>query len=338
MYAGGHVVELPGFLLGFASAVALFAIVFALELHPGGWTAFLLPALQALLELLIGAAVVGGLCTAAVFALPYPLVASLFAGDKAADVVVFACAGLALFVAARSWRRYTLARAQAAEALIRAAQADADSALREKELAQSQLLLLQAQVEPHFLWNTLAHVQFLIGKDPANAARMTANLIRYLQSVVPQMRERVSTLNSEFESVQAYLALMQIRMGARLTVNVRIPEGLEDVPLPPLILQTLVENAIKHGVEPKVGPVSVTVNGSREMSSNHQARLLLEVIDDGVGLLAAQATKGTGVGLRNVRERLRLLYGDDASLAITAAARGGVVARVSIPLQAGASS
>ncbi len=131
-------------------------------------------------------------------------------------------------------------------------------------------------------------------------------------------------------SVSAYLALMQIRMGARLTVKVALAPTLETLPFAPLLIQTLVENAIKHGVEPKVGAVCVSVRAEIEHADG--ARLVVTVQDDGVGLQTAPATRGTGMGLRGVRERLKLLYGAGAVLTATSAPGGGVIARMSVPM------
>ncbi|SDP72459.1 Histidine kinase [Ralstonia sp. 25mfcol4.1] len=331
---GGADIGLPGFLLGIAFVGIMALVIAFLDRHQSAQAAALMATLQALLEITAGAAVVAGLSMSAVYALPSPVVSRLFVADALADLIVIACVGLALLAAVRYWRRYAAARAQATEAQVAVAKATAAAALRDKELAQSQLMLLQAQVEPHFLWNSLAHVQFLISKDPADATRMMAHLIRYLRAAMPQMREKVSTLGTEMESVEAYLALMKIRMGARLTVSVNVAEDLRAQEFPPLLLQTLVENAIKHGVEPKIGPVSVTVSAA--LNGVQHELLVLDVEDDGVGLQATPPTRGTGIGLRNVRERLRLAYGEGAALTIMAAPRGGVIARISIPGATGA--
>jgi sensor histidine kinase YesM len=198
----------------------------------------------------------------------------------------------------------------------------------DREVARSELAILRAQIEPHFLWNTLAHVQYLTRKQPEDAETMMGHLIRFLRSAVPRSRGKVSTLGMELESVEAYLELMKIRMGPRLTANVEMDRSLSEVSFPPLLIQTLVENAIKHGIEPKVGTASVTVSAK---ATSDGERLVIEVTDDGVGLQTAPATQGTGMGLKSVRERIQLLYGSGAALFILGAQSGGVTARMEMP-------
>lgn len=318
---------------GVLSGVCLAGLLLMLSLYPlrtGHWAAAVMAALQAVAELALGGVVVSALAVLAVLVLPVPVSARVFQGDAATDVVVFTLVGLALWVSARSVSRYTEQRQRLMEASLQAQKARSEAAERERELAQSQLMLLRAQVEPHFLWNTLAHVQHLIRKSPDEAGRMTGHLIQYLRAAVPQIRGDASTLGAEMASVSAYLALMQIRMGDRLTVKVALAPTLETLPFAPLLIQTLVENAIKHGVEPKVGAVCVSVRTEIEHADG--TRLVVTVQDDGVGLQTAPATRGTGMGLRGVRERLKLLYGEGAVLTVTSAPGGGVIARMSVPM------
>jgi LytS/YehU family sensor histidine kinase len=158
---------------------------------------------------------------------------------------------------------------------------------------------------------------------------MIGHLIRFLRSAVPQSRSGMTTLGTEIESVSAYLELMKIRMGPRLRVTVEIAPGLSEIPFPPLLIQTLVENAIKHGLEPKVGPVTLSVCARTSQSDQS---LFIEIQDNGVGLQNLPATQGTGLGLNSVRERLRLLYGPDASLSVAGVPAGGVISTIQVPM------
>ena len=294
-----------------------------LERFRAGWASVAAAAIMAVLELVLGVLLLVFLLTQVLPVLPFSITAQLSMDDTINDIVVFSFLGLALMVGARSWWRHAGQQARMAKAEVQAAQAQA-------LLAQSELRVLRAQIEPHFLWNTLAHVQHLIRKNPPDAERMTGYLIRYLRTAVPQIRSDASTLKTEFESVEAYLELMKIRMGERLTVEVSLPAELAEHPFAPLLVQTLVENAIKHGVEPKVGPVRVRVRALRE--EGNPARLVIEVQDNGVGLQAFPGTRGTQMGLHSVRERLKLLYGGNAALSIAEAKGGGVISRMTLPM------
>lgn len=204
---------------------------------------------------------------------------------------------------------------------------------RGRKLAEAQLAMLQAQIEPHFLYNTLASVQYLVRRDSASADFLLTHLIRYLRHAMPKMRRPLSTLAQEFELADAFLQIARMRMGGRLTVEVELAQHLHEVPFPPLVLQTLVENALKHGVEPKLGPVDITVRAEVHHAGD-APRLQIEVLDNGVGLGRAD-TAGSGAGLANIRERLAGIYGDRASLVVANAPGGGVVSRVSVPLEEG---
>ena len=196
-------------------------------------------------------------------------------------------------------------------------------------LAQAQLKLLQAQIEPHFLFNTLASVQHLVRKDPPRADFLLSQLIRYLREAMPDFRGMGSTLGREFGLAEAYLHIVRIRLDGRLEIKVTIPPELADISFPALIVQTLVENAIKHGIEPKPGPVHIYVTAS-EATVEGKKFIDVCVSDDGVGFGVAE-TMGTGVGLRNIRERLAGLYGSSASLSIAEVQPSGVCATVRIP-------
>ena len=194
-----------------------------------------------------------------------------------------------------------------------------------RQLAEARLMVMRAQVEPHFLFNTLAHVQALQEIDPPQAGVMLERLISYLRAAMPTMRETTSTLGREVEVVRAYLDLLKIRMGDRLNYTINIPTELNNISFPPTMIATLVENAIKHGLEPKRegGTVAIQVRTVGE-----QIEVL--VADNGLGLGGAQ-TQGTGVGLANTRERLKMLYADTGELVVEPNAPTGVRALLRVP-------
>lgn len=216
-----------------------------------------------------------------------------------------------------------------AELLAREASGQADVANLERRLTEAQMATLQAQVEPHFLFNTLALIGQLIETDPKEAARVHGYLIEYLRASLPQMRGAHGrggsggTLGKQVELSRAYLAIMQARMKERLAVRFEVPDFLGSSPFPPMMLQTLIENAIKHGLEPKVSGGTIVVRAHVEGATLH-----VDVCDDGVGF---DLHAGDGVGLTNIRERLRLLYGNQAELVIEAPAAGGACASIRLP-------
>jgi signal transduction histidine kinase len=194
----------------------------------------------------------------------------------------------------------------------------------EKELTVAKLSLLHAQVEPHFLYNTLASAQLLARSDPPRADEMLGHLIQYLRHSLPRTDDELSTLGVELERAVAYLEILKVRMGSRLAVQIEVPEDLRATPLPPMMLQTLVENAIKHGLEPR------TTGGTVWIRAHHgDDEVAVTVADDGEGFNAR--TSGTGIGLKNVRERLRLVYGSQATLAVVANFPAGVAATITVP-------
>jgi len=193
----------------------------------------------------------------------------------------------------------------------------------EREATLANLRALQAQIEPHFLFNTLANVTSLIDPDPAKAKRMLESFIRFLRASLNATRSESTTLAHEAELIASYLDVLQVRMGSRLRYEVDVPPDLHAVSLPPMLLQPVVENSIKHGLEPKVEGGTVSVRAHR-----NGAGVAVEIADTGVGF--APVTHG-GVGLTNVRDRLKLVYGDRATLAVTEAASGGAVVTVTIP-------
>ncbi|MFC0254042.1 sensor histidine kinase [Massilia consociata] len=204
----------------------------------------------------------------------------------------------------------------------------------EKELTVAKLNLLHAQVEPHFLYNTLASAQVLTRSDPARADEMLGNLIQYLRHSLPRTEDAPSTIGEELERARAYLDILKIRMGPRLNLQVDVPDALRGVMFPTMMLQTLVENAIKHGLEPKPGGGTVWIL-ARQVQMGETSAVSVTVADDGRGFTLEGG--GTGVGLRNVRERLRLAYGSAAAFSIVANFPSGVAATITVPhaLQAG---
>ncbi len=207
---------------------------------------------------------------------------------------------------------------------------------RERELAQAQaqrreaelqLSVLAAQVEPHFLFNTLAGVRSAIATDPARASEMIDRLVDYLRAAIPRLRSSggsEATLGGQLEIVRAYLGLMAARM-PRLRYTIDAAPELLSAPCPPLMLISLAENAVKHGAEPKIGAVHIEVQAQR----NAAGGLDLTVADDGAGFGASAG--GSGIGLANIRERLRQMYGGHAALLLKARPQGGVAATLSLP-------
>ncbi|GGC63065.1 sensor histidine kinase [Undibacterium terreum] len=206
----------------------------------------------------------------------------------------------------------------------RSEQASAKQTVTEKELTVAKLSLLHAQVEPHFLYNTLASAQVLTRTDPARADEMLGNLITYLRHSLPRTEDSLSTIGEELERAKAYLDILTIRMGSRLQLQIDIPEALKFVPFPTMMLQTLVENAIKHGLEPKTGGGTIWI-----LARTVENAVSVTVADDGRGFSAEGG--GTGIGLRNVKERLRLAYGAAASFSIVANFPNGVAATIMVP-------
>lgn len=182
-----------------------------------------------------------------------------------------------------------------------------------RQVSEAKMQMMQAQVEPHFLFNTLASIDHLIETDPPRASTMQKNLIQYLRAALPQMRENATDLGREVDLVSAYLEILKVRMEERLHVAFAVPKGLRSADFPPMMLQSMVENAIKHGLEPKAEGGRLDVEAEIVHGDLHVA-----VADTGLGFAPGGATAGTGLGLANIRERLKLLYGDRAHLVIEA--------------------
>lgn len=194
----------------------------------------------------------------------------------------------------------------------------------ERQVDDAQLQLLQAQIEPHFLFNTLANVRRLYRKQPAAGAEAIDNLMVYLRAALPQLRRKTSTLGDEFELVRAYLQLFQVRMGERLHFTLDLPPLLRGVPFPPTVLVTLAENAIKHGIAP--ADLGGTIRIGAESNGE---RVEVTVSDDGVGF--GVGAGGNGTGLIHVRRQLAARYADAAQLTLEQAEAGGVRARILVP-------
>ena len=198
----------------------------------------------------------------------------------------------------------------------------------------ARLTLLQSQLEPHMLFNTLANLRALIGTDPLRAQEMLDRLIAFLRATLAASRLAEHPLSDEFARIADYLALMQVRMGERLHARLALPAELAAIAVPPLLMQPLVENAIKHGLEPQRGPGELRVEAALD-----GATLVLVVADSGRGLEAAAASRardpvdpGSGFGLAQVRERLHALHGDAAAFTLAPRAEGGTRAEIRLPL------
>ena len=214
-----------------------------------------------------------------------------------------------------------------AETRAKAASATAAEEGLKRQLAEAQLKMMQAQVEPHFLFNTLASVDYLIETDPARASTMQKNLIQYLRAALPQMREGSTTLGKELALVRSYLEILKVRMEDRLQFAITVPQGLMSAQFPPMVLQSLVENAIKHALEPKPEGGTITVTADIANGS-----LRVTVADTGLGF-GAGGKPGTGVGLANVRERLAALYSGRAKFTLEANSPSGTIATVEVPYE-----
>ena len=206
------------------------------------------------------------------------------------------------------------------------AELEAAAALSDKERATAELKTLRAQVEPHFLYNTLANVLSLIDREPATAKHMTERLIGYLRHTLDASRRDNATVGDELAIVNDYLEILRLRMGDRLAFSIDATDEVRAIPLSPMLLQPLVENAIKHGLEPKIegGSISVT-------ATVHGSILQIRIADTGLGFGVATDTAGSGSGLTNVRARLKALYGDAATLTIEQPATGTRIC-ISLPM------
>ncbi len=208
--------------------------------------------------------------------------------------------------------------------------------LAQRDATEARLKLLETQLEPHMLFNTLANLRVLITIDPPRAVAMLDRLNSYLRATLSGSRALSHPLSTEFDRLGDYLALMSVRMGDRLHYTLELPDGLRDTPVPPLLLQPLVENSIRHGLEPQVEGGRIAVRAHRE-----GGRVVIEVSDTGVGLdeaapssMTSATQDGSGFGVAQVRERLATVYGDRARMSLAPAPGGGTCATLSFPLPA----
>ncbi len=261
-----------------------------------------------------------------------PMVRDPEAGpDPMAHAINLAGAALISFVLAGGAGLGALRRERAGLASLAQQRALAHAEARRRE-AELRLSVLAAQVEPHFLFNTLAGVRSAIATDPLRASGMIDALVAYLRAAIPRLRSdggADATLANQVEIVRAYLALMRTRL-PRLAFTIDVPPALSGLHFPPLMLISLAENAVKHGVEPKIGPAEIRLTAAR----TDDGRLAVTVADDGVGFGGApgSGSAGSGLGLVNLRERLEALYGARASLELRARPDGGVAATITLPV------
>lgn len=193
----------------------------------------------------------------------------------------------------------------------------------EKEILTANLKMLQAQIEPHFLFNTLSNILSLIDTEPAKSKTMLIDLTKYLRTSLSRTLPKNTTLDQELEVITAYLNIQKIRMGNRLSFRLEVENAVRQCSFPPMLLQPLVENAVKHGLEPKIEGGELTV---RATEKDNLPRI--EIIDTGVGFSQGN---NTGVGIRNVQERIKLLYGESGRLIIEENKSAGLRAIIEIP-------
>ena len=211
------------------------------------------------------------------------------------------------------------------DARERLSRAERDALARDKAVAEAELRVLQAQMEPHFLFNTLANVISLTHTHPDRAAKLLERLTSLLRASLSRTRRTDGTLGDELAIVGAYLDVQALRMGGRMTYGVEVEPGLESVRMPPLLVQPLVENAVLHGIEPSPAGGRVLVRAERD-----DGAVRIRVTDDGVGM--NPDTAGHGVGIANIRERLRSSFGRSGALALFETPGGGVTAMLRIPV------
>ncbi|GIZ51390.1 sensor histidine kinase [Noviherbaspirillum aridicola] len=280
----------------------------------------LLPFMLIFLAAVPAARHLGNLLAGFLLGVPPELIGAVRGENPVAFYIVFllTCIGVTWFFFSRAWMQQLRAEAEAEKAR---------AAAIERQALQAQLQLLQAQIEPHMLFNTLANLQGLIAVDPPRAQRMLDQLIQYLRATLGAARGDGTTLEQEFRLMQAYLGLMQVRMGSRLSFRLQLPPELAPLAVPPMLLQPLVENAIKHGLEPKLEGGTLEIDARREGDV-----LVLRVSDDGLGLDEHAASAGTRTGVRNIRERLQALHGPRAGLALEPRQPHGATAILRLPI------
>ncbi len=249
--------------------------------------------------------------------------------DVSAAGMLFAKVARWMVVGGLGYAIFTYLR-RTADAAAKAHESGLHRVQLERQLTEARLHSLRAQIEPHFLFNTLANVHRLYQTDPGLGRKMLANFVHYLRAALPQMRRHETTLQQEVELARAYLDVLQVRMGERLRFRLDVPSELGALPFPPLALSTLTENAIKHGLNP------LREGGSIEIAARVEDRCLkVQVADTGAGLTQSS---GTGAGLANLRARLAALYGETATLSIAANVPRGIRATIAVPIRAAAAA
>jgi sensor histidine kinase YesM len=214
-------------------------------------------------------------------------------------------------------------REQIAESQAEAQEEKIKRLTSEKKTAEANLKLLQAQIEPHFLFNTLSNVLSLLDTDTEKGKSMLVDFIQYLRASLLKIREQRATLGQEMEMIQAYLNIFKVRMGGRLHYKIDLPGKLRATYFPPMLIQPLVENAIKHGLEPKVDGGEIFISGEAK-----DGLLRLEIVDTGDGF---KGEKKSGMGLSNIRARLQTLYGNSGRLILKENEPSGLKATIEVP-------
>jgi len=239
----------------------------------------------------------------------------------------FAMSGWIALVATLLATWYGWSRARIAELSEQLARTALLKETAEKTALRARLQALQAQVEPHFLFNTLATLDSLIASDPQRARELLGSLNRLLRATLAASRAERETLADQFIMLEALLAIQAMRLGSRLSYSLDLPAGCSATLVPPMLLQPLLENALKHGIEPALAGGHIDITALR-----HERHIELTVRDTGLGFGATPATQGTGTGLANVRDRLDALYGGQASLTLSENPPHGVTATIVLPL------
>lgn len=216
-------------------------------------------------------------------------------------------------------------KAQSDRALAQAKQKQAE---QEKALILSQLRQMQSQIEPHFLFNTLANISALMEQDVTKARTMLEQLTELLRTTLAVSRQSHTTVGHEIRLIEAYLAIQKVRLDHRLTFTINIAPELQEITIPPMLIQPLVENAIKHGIEPQKRGGTITISIEKTTSQ----RLIITVQDDGIGLDASAQTKGSGVGLSNIKQRVHALYDNHAQMSIQQPEKGGFKVTIELPI------
>ena len=285
---------------------------------PPGWQGIALVAAGIAIGYVAGTLLADALCV--YYFHFYPAGASLSGADQRTSILITAIAGLVGSYYFYAMHKSAYLEDKMAEARMHATEA--------------RLKLLETQLEPHMLFNTLANLRVLIGTDPARAQEMLDRMIAYLRATLSASRSTQHPLENEFDRLRDYLELMAVRMGPRLAYTLDLPDALRSVPVPPLLLQPLVENAIRHGLEPQVEGGHITVRASTRPGDSGP-QLVLEVIDTGVGLpeQLPPPSPGQSFGLAQARERLATLHGNAGTLELIAKNTGGTSANVTFPLK-----